>query len=83
MALLLTSVQAKSFSSADGAKIGARAKIDGDGAGGGSEGQRSTLALRRVIYSFKIISMHGSLLFMIFLKFRDRERVEKGCCHVP
>ena len=32
---------------ADRAKIGTRAKIDGDGAGGGSEGQSATLALLR------------------------------------
>ena len=41
----LSRVRAKSFSPADRAKIGARAKIDGDRAGGGSEDQSATLAL--------------------------------------
>ena len=49
MALIgsLCRVRAKSFWPADRAKIGTRAKIDGDGAGGGSEGQSATLALLR------------------------------------
>ena len=50
MALIgsLSRVRAKSFWPADRAKIGTRAKIDGDGAGGGSEGRSATLALLRL-----------------------------------
>ena len=42
----LSRARATSFSPADRAKIGTRAKIEGGGAGGGSEGQSATFALR-------------------------------------
>ena len=58
------------------AKIGARARIDGDDASGGVRVRVRRLLLLGMIYSIKIISRRGRLLFIIFLKLRDSQVVK-------